>query len=396
MNYRLTVLFVILLFAVVYAAAQNGIYNKVKLQNRDEIELTSGLIVSTDESTEVSLNKLLLLNKQILLRKNFIVTLDKELVIVGSKIEALNYKIKALTDYLNHLTYEYERLVRFAWYSRKSYPNFMFVLAANSFNQAFLRFKYLTRIAVDRQKNLNSIALTKKENEHQLVRITEIKKDYEALLKDKLKETEILSDAILKQNEIVLKLQTQHIANGTAEAESTTELDESITNIILAGERAAKLDFDRESKVTYNNDVETGGIADYRGKLPWPVKKGVVVSSFGEQAHPYLKGIKVMNNGIEISTNSGTKVYPVYEGVVVKVMKIPGSKNAILLSHNNYYTLYGNIDKVNVSVGEAVFPHKAIGVLNSDIPKEKVVRMQFQVWYKNMKQNPSAWLRRKN
>ncbi|MDV7389940.1 hypothetical protein RZS08_01250, partial [Arthrospira platensis SPKY1] len=39
-----------------------------------------------------------------------------------------------------------------------------------------------------------------------------------------------------------------------------------------------------------------------KGKLPWPVEKGVITSGFGKQNHPVLPGIVTENNGIDITT----------------------------------------------------------------------------------------------
>ena len=32
-----------------------------------------------------------------------------------------------------------------------------------------------------------------------------------------------------------------------------------------------------------------------KGKLPWPVEKGVITSRFGKQAHPVIAGIQIDN-----------------------------------------------------------------------------------------------------
>ncbi len=42
-----------------------------------------------------------------------------------------------------------------------------------------------------------------------------------------------------------------------------------------------------------------------KGKLPWPVEKGVITSRFGKQPHPVLPGIVIENNGIDITTEKG-------------------------------------------------------------------------------------------
>jgi septal ring factor EnvC (AmiA/AmiB activator) len=47
-----------------------------------------------------------------------------------------------------------------------------------------------------------------------------------------------------------------------------------------------------------------------KGKLPWPVEKGVITSRFGKQPHPVLKGIVIENNGIDITTEKNARCVP--------------------------------------------------------------------------------------
>ena len=53
--------------------------------------------------------------------------------------------------------------------------------------------------------------------------------------------------------------------------------------------------------------------------LAWPVMRGVVTQGFGLQPHPTLKGIKIDNNGIDITTEAGNRVLAIFEGTVSSV-----------------------------------------------------------------------------
>ena len=41
-----------------------------------------------------------------------------------------------------------------------------------------------------------------------------------------------------------------------------------------------------------------------RGRLPWPLDKGIIVGLYGKQNHPVFAGVEIFNNGIEIATES--------------------------------------------------------------------------------------------
>ena len=40
-----------------------------------------------------------------------------------------------------------------------------------------------------------------------------------------------------------------------------------------------------------------------KGRLPWPVEKGVIISRYGVQKHPIFNNVQTFNNGINIATN---------------------------------------------------------------------------------------------
>ena len=69
-----------------------------------------------------------------------------------------------------------------------------------------------------------------------------------------------------------------------------------------------------------------------RKNILWPVKKGVLLSEFGQTNHKNLPGIKIYNNGIEIGVEKDEVVKSVFEGVVSKILFVEWFKI------NNYKT----------------------------------------------------------
>ena len=56
-----------------------------------------------------------------------------------------------------------------------------------------------------------------------------------------------------------------------------------------------------------------------RGRLPWPVKEGVIVRRFGTQPHPVVRTTTINSNGISIATSSNSIAYSVFDGEVLSV-----------------------------------------------------------------------------
>jgi murein DD-endopeptidase MepM/ murein hydrolase activator NlpD len=130
-----------------------------------------------------------------------------------------------------------------------------------------------------------------------------------------------------------------------------------------------------------------------RGKLPWPVDNGTVITFFGEKPHPFIHKIKILNNGIAIKSKAGSVARCVFDGQVSKIISIPGANSAVLVAHDDYFSLYSNLKTVFVQTGDKVKGRQKIGEVYSE--KNSSV-LQFQLWYKDMKLNPAQWLVRKD
>ena len=51
-----------------------------------------------------------------------------------------------------------------------------------------------------------------------------------------------------------------------------------------------------------------------KGKLPWPVEKGLLPQRFGTQPHPLVKTTMIKSNGVTIATNPKSKARAVFDG----------------------------------------------------------------------------------
>ena len=97
-----------------------------------------------------------------------------------------------------------------------------------------------------------------------------------------------------------------------------------------------------------------------KGKLSWPVTRGVIIQRFGTQAHPVVKTAKIKSNGIIIATPEGQSVRTVFDGEILSVLKFKGSNPTILVRHGNYITAYKNLSKVFVKKAKRFFQIKIL------------------------------------
>jgi len=128
-----------------------------------------------------------------------------------------------------------------------------------------------------------------------------------------------------------------------------------------------------------------------RKNITWPVKKGVLLSEFGQINHKNLPGIKIYNNGIEIGVEKDEVVKSVFEGVVSKILFMQNGLKSIIIRHGNYLTVYTHLKDVSVKIGDIVSAQEKIGVVFSSDNNDTGV-LGFQIWKGIEKLNPMNWL----
>lgn len=115
-----------------------------------------------------------------------------------------------------------------------------------------------------------------------------------------------------------------------------------------------------------------------RGIFTWPVPEYVdagkklwdqITSTFGNRTHPITGQPGTMHNGIDIasSVNANAKIVAAAEGKVVKASDTgDGYGKCVIIQHSNgYYTLYGHMSSLTVSVGDDVKKGQQIGVMGT-------------------------------
>ena len=291
--------------------------------------------------------------------------------------------------------------MRHAYRHRNANKRLLFVLSATNFNNAMRRWQYFVRYDQQRknqivlvgetQNNLNkkiAILSTKREEQKKLLEENETQ---QVELGGELKEVDkLLLELKEKEVEILADLETKNIAK----AKLTDAIDKAIREDQAKTKAAARKQNTSSTpkKVTAADKKNAKLFYKNKGKLPMPVK-GVITGKYGMQQHPTLKKVKIKNNGVDIKTRSNSQVKVVFSGVVVNVFSIPGSQEAVMVKHGNYYTVYSNLKSVKVNKGQKIKKNAVIGVVGID-PKTKQSALHFEVWKGNQHQNPSKWLKR--
>lgn len=411
-------IFIVLVFSMLlgisnlYAQSQTKEdLQKKKQQLANEIAQTSKILKETQKNKKATLAQLEALRKQILMRERLINTISSEIKNLEGQIGTTNSEIDQLQAELEQLKKEYAAMIRFAFRNQSSYNKLMFVFAAQNFNQAYKRLKYLQQFSEYRQRQAKYIEEAQKKLELKREELEVNKKEKNGLLVEEQEEKVTLGKEKSQQEKMAKQLSAKESTlrkQLQAKQAQSRKLDNQIQAIIKREIEAARKKAEAEAKAkgqTVSGDKnsssnltltpEAKALSNQfnanRGKLPWPVEKGTIIEYFGTHEHPQLKGVMIQNNGIDIKTSSGASARAIFNGTVSGVIQIPGGLNAVLVRHGEYTTVYSNLKSVNVKMGQSVSTKQSIGTVATE---EDIASMELQIWKGINKLNPTEWLAR--
>jgi septal ring factor EnvC (AmiA/AmiB activator) len=382
---------------------------KAKIQK--EIKLTNTLLQNAKKEKNQSVTTLNTLNKQIQSRKEIIQALDLEVKMASIQIVNLKQQIQETQqsivtqqELLDTLKSEYALMISHAYFNRNTYDRLAFVFSSQSYNQAFKRLRYLQDYSQFRHKQVEEIkGAEQKLNDEllalkrQKVLLTVTKNEKTLLLESSQIEVGILDSEQSSQKTLLSKLrkkEKQLKKKLQSKQRLAKKLDKQILKIIEEEIRLAKANASKESDVlalTPEEQELADSFNSNKGKLPWPVERGVIIERFGVQAHPVLRGIETFNNGVKITTEEGALIRAVFEGTVSRIIEIPGAGKAVIISHGDYFSVYSHLLEVSVKRGQSVLLKEKIGtVLTKTNTNESITELQ--IWKGGEKMDPSSWL----
>jgi len=383
-------------FIFVFCALSGQTKDELQEQKQkafSELKLARELMEQTSVKRSSSVQQYRILQKGINTRSRLISALEQELKIIDRDIAELNAQISKLEAENKKNKEEYARLIYYAYRNHTDYEKLMYILAGASISQTYQRYKYLKYISEYRVQKAKEIESTVVELDQREEELNKLRKDKLALLEEKENEQETLVRERGQRSQMIenLKREERRLRREIEEKERITkELESKIREIIE--EEARKLNSRNiYAALTPEQELVGKDFRKNRGKLPWPVDKGIVTVGYGNHEVPGLRGSSVKNNGIDISSTPGTLVRAVFEGEVTKVFAILGANYTVLIRHGEYLSVYQNLINVRVKTGDKVITKEVIGEAFSD-ENEKVAEVHFEVWQERDILNPEEWL----
>jgi murein hydrolase activator len=374
------------------AQTKQELEQKKEKLNR-EIDETNKLLDETTTNRKKTYNEFVLVNRKISLRENLIQSLEKEISILEGDIESKIKQVRSLENDLVIAKNEYAKLLCFMQKNRKTYSVIYYLLSAKSFNQAYKRYKYLQQYQAYRKKQISIIEAIQKTLYMKIIALETEVNNKKVLVYQRVDETSRLSNERAQKDQLVkqLKKKEEELKADLKEKENIAKKLENEIIKIIAEEQKKSTGKSLYEQLTPEEKLISDSFTKNLGKLPWPTKFGFISSTFGEHEHPFIKGTKVRNNGVDITTVKSAEVRSVFDGEVSKVVSILGANYTVIIRHGNYLTVYQNLSSVYVKKGDKVVTKDVIGLVYNDETTNSSV-LHFEIWEELKKQNPELWL----
>jgi septal ring factor EnvC (AmiA/AmiB activator) len=356
----------------------------------NEITYVDNMLKSTAKQKEESMNEIKIIGNKLNLRETVIRGMRDEINLLNERIDLNTAAINMMESDLVELKNDYARAVINSYKSQKQNPELVYILSAKDFNQGYKRLKYLQQVTKFRRKESeiimelrDQIQTTKDRLQSDLGRISDLKSREEQqkslLQSEQDKKQTMVKSLSRKEKQLQKDLEEKKRIADKIEKEISRMIEEERKKII-------KSESTPEQKLIGEN------FAENKGRLPWPVEKGIITSQFGLQKHPVLKYVTENNPGIEITSLGKTAVRSVFKGEVARVFSIPGANMTVIIRHGKYLTVYQNIVDLKVKTGEKVETKQEIGNVFCETDKGNKAILKFMIYEEKEKQDPESWI----
>ena len=392
---RKILLLIFLLLTVLYSA---GAQSRAELEEQrkqalQDIEYVDNMLQETYEQKSESMSELNMINRKLSLREDLINGLHREQQLLESRMELNKLAVDLMEQDIQMLIREYGKAIKHAQKVSKGNPELAYILASKDINQGYKRLKYLQQVAKYRRREAeiildlkDEVEENKEKLEKDLIEISELKKAEETqkneLQREQRNQKSVINTLGRKETQLRKELDRKR--------KIAAEIEKEIERVIEEERRKNEM-----SAMTPEEMLVGEDFSNNMGRLPWPVERGVITSQFGVHEHPVIKGAKINNIGVEITSGTQEVARAVFKGRVMSVFGISGGNMAVIIRHGKYLSVYQNLVNVQVKPGDEVETKEYIGdVFYEDEGDNKSI-IKFMIYEEKEKRDPEEWLAKK-
>ncbi len=394
-----SILFAVFLISVQIVFSQASSKKDLEKQKQaiqKELKEINNLLFINNKKKELAFSDIENLTLKIQRQQEIVKLTNRQINILNDEISQ-NQKTKAnLEKNLEEIKLAYKQMIIRSYKARSGKNKLMFILSAETFFQAFKRTQYIKQYASHRRnqaKKIVSISENISNVIKDLSKRLDLKRNLLQKNRDNQKTLESEKTRVNKMAYQLRSLEKKYKRNIVLKQKESEKIDKEIEKLIK--EAIAASNRKKTKSNNFSLTPEALALAKSfelnKGKLPWPVSRGVVIQKFGTQPHPVVRTAKIKSNGIVIATEKSAKVKTVFKGIVLSVLKFRGSNPTVLVQHGNYITAYKNLAKVFVQKGDNLDSGEIIGEVYNNESSGKS-SLQFSVFKKTTPLNPIYWI----
>ncbi|MGS2763510.1 murein hydrolase activator EnvC family protein [Sinomicrobium sp. M5D2P9] len=368
---------------------------------QEEIKQINGLLSQQKKERQNVVTEVEDLNQKIRVRQELIQVTNRQANLLNRQVNNNMKKIDDLRKELAGLKEDYAETIRHTYKSRSRQNRLMFLLSSENFFQAYKRLQYMKQYADYRKEQGESIQEKTLELQNLNKELIVQRKEKETLITENKREQESLEKERREQQSLIAsirKKESQYNSQITKKRRETQAIDRQIERLIReaiaesnkkAGKSTSNVTFalTPEAKVIANN------FAANKGKLIWPVEKGVKSKGYGEYSDPVYPAVKNFNNGVIIATQEGERARAVFDGEVSAIIAVPGANKAVQVRHGNYITTYYNLGRIYVKKGQKISAKTQLGEIFTSRSSGKT-ELKFFLYRDANRLNPEEWIYR--
>jgi len=368
------------------------------------------LLLSSDKKKERSMVSLVEdLGNKVRVRQNLIKITNDQANLLTREINANQKEISSLRDQLEELKKDYASMVVKSYKSKSEQSRVMFLLSSDNFKQAYKRMQYIQQYTKHQEQQGEEIKNKTQKLQQLNTSLLQQKKDKEKLIQENKIAKKDLEEDIKKQQELVASIR-KNLSNYTsqikAKQKEADRIDREIDRLIKeaiaeANKKAGKSNTGTTKKsssgfaLTPEAKALAANFESNKGKLSWPVEKGVVKTRYGTQPSPIDPSVTIQSSGVRIATEEKSKVRAVFQGTVIGILASKTGNPAVLIQHGNYFTAYKNLSKIYVKKGDKVETKQNIGEVFTNATEKETILI-FSIYKvvsgSSQAQDPSGWI----
>ncbi|GGW56897.1 septal ring factor EnvC (AmiA/AmiB activator) [Winogradskyella epiphytica] len=366
-----------------------------------EMKQINALLFSKKKEEKSAVTLIEDLNYKVSVRKNLIRITNEQANLLTREINANQKEITSLRTQLQELKDDYAAMVVKSYKSKSEQSKVMFLLSSDNFKQAYKRLQYIKQYTNYQKEQGEAIKTKTKELQDLNIQLSKQKKDKDKLIEEnRIAKRELEEE--LKQREVLvasLKKEMSKYANQVKQKQrEAARLDKEIDRIIketiaASNKKTGKTSSSGKFVLTPEAKKLSSNFESNKGRLGWPVSRGVVKIKYGKQRSLIDNTVTQNYQSIYIATEAQADVKSVFSGEVSRVLIIKNGNPAVFVRHGIYFSVYMNLSQVNVKKGDKVEAGQVIGkVFTNKIKGESL--LGFRIYKNDQVINPEPWLAR--